>query len=191
MRKFLFSLFLFSSFGVFAQDTIMCEIFKQMPDSIVPYMTANNRLDFIDFINSNMKAEVTNMLGGKSKLSKLTYKYMHLQLNEAASIEMRLLPVKKAVDGSDQIICMIRNYGKDIRDCSMDFYSLKWKRLNPKVYFDYPLGSKMFVAKLDENEPVLTLIPGYQLDTPANEEQETIALPSIKFKWEGRFVNYN
>ena len=33
---------------VSAQDLKMRDVFKQIPDSLVPYLSQNNRLDFID-----------------------------------------------------------------------------------------------------------------------------------------------
>ena len=47
-----------------AQEAKTC--FKNMPDSICPLLSAVNRADFIDFLESKMKAEVTNSFGGKS-----------------------------------------------------------------------------------------------------------------------------
>ncbi|MDO4802243.1 MAG: DUF3256 family protein, partial [Prevotellaceae bacterium] len=44
----------------------MKEVFSEMPDSILPYIIKNRRLDCIDFIENNMKAEVENELSGKS-----------------------------------------------------------------------------------------------------------------------------
>ena len=48
-----------------AQEAKTC--FKNMPDSICPLLSAVNRADFIDFLESKMKAEVTNSFGGKSE----------------------------------------------------------------------------------------------------------------------------
>ncbi len=45
-----------------AQEAKTC--FKNMPDSICPLLSAVNRADFIDFLESKMKAEVTNSFGG-------------------------------------------------------------------------------------------------------------------------------
>ena len=42
-------------------------LFTEMPDAVIPYLTKTNRLDFIDFMDSNMKAEVNNELEGKSR----------------------------------------------------------------------------------------------------------------------------
>ena len=46
------------------------EVFQRMPATMLPYLTENNKLDFIDFIDSGMKAEIRNELGGKSEQSK-------------------------------------------------------------------------------------------------------------------------
>ena len=40
----------------------MREVFQRMPAMMLPYLTENNKLDFIDFIDSGMKAEVRNEL---------------------------------------------------------------------------------------------------------------------------------
>ena len=45
--------------------------FKNMPDSLSPLLTAVNRADCIDFLESKMKAEVTNRFGGKSEMTEL------------------------------------------------------------------------------------------------------------------------
>lgn len=50
-----------------AQEAKTC--FKNMPDSICPLLSAVNRADFIDFLESKMKAEVTNSFGGKSEMT--------------------------------------------------------------------------------------------------------------------------
>ena len=53
-------------------QTPMSQVLKQMPDSLVPYLSENNKLDMIDFLDSKMKAEVHNLLDGKTELITLT-----------------------------------------------------------------------------------------------------------------------
>ena len=38
-------------------------VFVQMPDSILPLLTEVNRADCIDFLDSHMRAQVTNRFG--------------------------------------------------------------------------------------------------------------------------------
>ena len=71
------------------------KLFAEMPDSVIPYLTKNNRLDLIDFMDSNMKAEVTNELGGKSLMTALTDDSLSLRLNDACQIQLMLVADKR------------------------------------------------------------------------------------------------
>jgi len=190
MRKIFFILFLLlpSVFHVWAQQISMRDVLRQMPDSIIPYLTTNSRLDFIDFIDSNMEAEVTNTLGGKSRLQKLTDHYAFLQLSQSSSLSMRLLSVEAPVDSAHQIICMVRNYGQDFHESTVHFYSLKWKKLDPSRYLQLPSNFKVFEASLGETDDVLTMKPVDYMDFPASEEQENITFSLVRFNWKGKYV---
>ena len=37
------------------------DVFAAMPDSVLPTLTRNNRLDMVDFVASGMKAEVSDV----------------------------------------------------------------------------------------------------------------------------------
>ena len=69
---------------------LMSEVFKQMPDSLFPYLTANNRLDMIDFMEAKMKAEVTNALEGTSEMMFLSDDSLSIRMNASLRIDMRL-----------------------------------------------------------------------------------------------------
>lgn len=165
----------------------MRDVFKQMPSTVVPYLNDNSKLDFIDFIDSGMKAEVTNALNGKSVMQQLTDDYLRLSLNEASELTMRLLPVSEQVDSTNQVVCMVRTYGTDIQESVIAFYSVNWRRLPLDDYLSLPKG--MWVATLNENEAELTLTSDNRLDAPVNEEQKVFAEKTIILKWIGKFVN--
>ena len=62
MEKTLFIIgMLLCVFSLHAQD--MKTLFIAMPDSIAPLLTKVNREDCVDFLASNMKAEVKNRFG--------------------------------------------------------------------------------------------------------------------------------
>ena len=62
------SLFAFSGFA-----QTMRQLFVSLPDSVLmPQLTKVNREDCIDFLDSKMKAEVTNRFDGKSTLDTLS-----------------------------------------------------------------------------------------------------------------------
>ena len=107
-------------------------LFTEMPDSIMPYLTKNNRLDFIDFMDSNMKAEVTNLLGGKSLMTALTDDSLSLTMNESCTIDLLLLKTNESVDSTSQVLCLVRSLQveKGEWQSSVEFYTLKWCKLS-------------------------------------------------------------
>ncbi|GEM_PF-1318966 len=130
----------------------MREVFLQMPDSLMPYLTENNRLDFIDFIDSNMKAGVMNSLGGKSEMLALTDDHLLLKVSHSMNVLMRLMPVQEMVDSCNRVVCMITTYGNDIIESKIDIYSVKWRPLEATKYLDLP--REAYQASLADDDPL-------------------------------------
>ena len=114
-----------------AQDLKISEVFKQMPDSLMPYLTANNRLDFIDFMDSNMKAEVNNELEGKSLMTALGDDSLTIRLNDACTVKMLLLPTLEPVDSSRHVIVLVRSLSLEDQVVENDvaYYTVRWRQL--------------------------------------------------------------
>ena len=176
---FIICYLLFSPIG--AQT--MRDVIKQMPDSLVPYLKQNARLDFIDFIDSGMKAEVSNDLGGKSQLAELTDDFASLKLNSASQIQLRLLDVQEPVDDANQIICMVRTFGDTMRESTIEFYSVTWRPLPIESRITLP--PYMHYIMLSSQAPELTVEREISMDIPANEEQKVTDKTLNKYKWSG------
>ena len=112
----------------------MRQLFISMPDSILPTLTTNNRLDMVDFLDARMKAEVTNALDGKSRLTDLQADQLTLDMSEALSIRMMLLDIQQPVDSATQVIAVLRTYrllsDSTATETVPSFYSLKWNPLS-------------------------------------------------------------
>lgn len=161
--------------GTIAQKT-MGEALKSMPDSLMPYMSHNNRLDCIDFCEANMKAEVRNTLDGKSELLQLTGSYASFRMNVASTIDFCLLDAD-----SQQVICMIQTYGTDLRESTISFYTTSWTPLPTEKYL--PVACEGLAASYDAAEQVLTLENNGYLDRVAMEGQKEEEKVQTKLKW--------
>ena len=82
--------FVFAVLPMMAQKPKIADVFKLMPDSLMPYLSKNNRLDMIDFMEAKMKAEVTNMLEGTTVMTALTEDSLSVNMNERLRFDMRL-----------------------------------------------------------------------------------------------------
>ena len=141
MKKNILLMFLcFSALSAFAQN--MKSVFVAMPDSMTPLLTKVNKEDFIDFLDSNMKAEVKNRFDGTAEMKVLTEDYTLVQTSEVGTLEMKLLPV----NDSTKVICMVKTVCAAACDSEIRFYTSDWKEeLNAQAFLSKPEGNDFFV----------------------------------------------
>jgi hypothetical protein len=129
MRFVLFTLCVAFGLTVAAGDSItMRDAFRQMPDSLLPALTQNNRLDFLDFRDAGMKAEVKNRLGGTSVMTALTDDSLSLQMSPALRIDMLLLTLDEPLDSVNQIIVVGETFFADsvYGETTVRYYTIDW-----------------------------------------------------------------
>ena len=161
-RHWLFTgLLLLASLTVRAGELKIQDVFKQMPNSVLPTLSENNRLDMLDFMASKMKAEVTNRLGGKSEMTVLTDTTLTIRMSEALQVEMLLLKPEDAAGADSQIICLIETFGRDSLslDSQVSFFTISWEKLNNppqlSVSDQNTISSKKVLTILKRDEEIL------------------------------------
>lgn len=119
-------------FHAYAQDKSMAELFKMMPDSILPYLSENNRLDMVDFMEAHMKAEVTNLLEGKSEMKALTADSLSIRMSESLKVDMKVVKLNEPIDSCKQVICLTKTYQikENQTESVMVTYSSVWRKLS-------------------------------------------------------------
>lgn len=186
MRTILIALTLFVSCTSMAQTKVR-DLLQTMPDSLAPTLTQNNRLDCIDFKEAGMKAEVRNALGGKSELLTLTSDFADIKLSEGCRMQLCLLDVSQPVDSCQQILCVVSTYGYDIKESTVQFYSLRWRPLPLSRYVLQPSllqSASPVIATLSPQPATLTVQPSGYLERPAIENQKVIETFPTNLKWE-------
>ena len=68
MKRLLFSFLLLLSAAWASAQTDINVVFVSMPDSLLPLLTRNDRLDLLDYHKAGMEARVTNQMGGTTTL---------------------------------------------------------------------------------------------------------------------------
>lgn len=129
MKRLIFTLCLFAVLAVASAQEART-LFIQMPDSILPLLTPVNRADCVDFLDSQMRAVVTNRLGGKSEMTALTPDYLRLQMTTKSIWQMRLFPLTD----STKVVCTISTVYGPAPDCTIRFYDTQWHAL-PAVHY--------------------------------------------------------
>ncbi len=108
-----------------ARAQLAKDVFNAMPDSMSLLLTSVNRADFIDFLESKMKARVTNRFDGKSEMTVLTPDYIHIRMTPQSTWEMKLLPLAD----STKVVCAVSTACAPACDSRIRFYTTDWKEL--------------------------------------------------------------
>ena len=209
MRRYLsFFALLFCFLSVFGQD--MKTVFVAMPDSLTPLLTKVNKEDCIDFLASNMKAEVKNRFDKPAEMKVLTEDYMQLQMTENSTLEMKLLPLNDSV----KVVCMVKTVCASACDSNIHFYSSDWKeelssadflqKPSQDAFFlqadpaseEYVLARKtadvnLMKAVLSKEDATLTFIyttPDYMNKETREKLEPNLRKEPVVLKWqEGKF----
>lgn len=107
------------------------DVFRHMPDSILPYLSENNRLDMLDFMESHMRARVQNQLDGYSEMLSMSDDSLTIQMSSAMCLTLRLLPSADEIDGARQFICLERTVSSSEtrKQQNRTYYSVLWRKL--------------------------------------------------------------
>ena len=183
--------------GISASAQDMKSVFIAMPDSITPLLTKVNKEDFVDFLDSNMKAEVKNRFDGTAEMKVLTEDYTLVQTSEIGTLEMKLLPV----NDSTKVICMVKTVCASACDSDVRFYTSDWsKELDAASLLQRPSADVFFLpndtlseegvlirkkadmhlmkASLSKDTPTLTFI--YTTPDYLNQEDKEKLLPRLR-----------
>ena len=133
--------------------TTVGDVFATMPDSLMPYLSKNNRLDLIDFAKAGMKSEVNNAFDGSTELLKLTDNYMKLQLNSQTTVEMRLIKADSLLaDSADYVLYVVKTCRtSDAGHSEVRKFTSKWMPLSLSLSLKDRVGD-MMMRKQDTTE---------------------------------------
>lgn len=210
MKRYFMLLPLLLCFVALSAQTSMREIWLSMPDSMIPYLNKNLRLEHVELLEMKVESKVRNLLGGEGKMDSLTSDYMQIHLNGAADMQLRLLPKNDSL----QMICMVKTVRAQQPESEIRFFDLNWNPIND--LFGLPLAEKsdsiiasfflpndtismervqemqrsinpvMFNASLLPDAPELILQLSPSLKTVKEAADVKAVLRQKKYKWDGK-----
>ena len=109
-------------------------LFVDMPDSVIPTLTRSERLDFLDYMDSGMKAVVKNRLGGESEMTSLSDRMLSIKTSRSGRVDIVLF---KRNNGTD-LVCLIRTVVTRFEDSRLEFYNEDWTPVNGRDLIALP-----------------------------------------------------
>ena len=129
MKKLIISLFFpLAALSVQAQEART--LFVNMPDSLCPLLSAVNRADCIDFLDSKMRAVVTNTLQ-LLVITREDGKLFLTVVDTDTGQALRRLPLP---GDTARVICAVSTVSAPVADSRIHFYTTDWRELPAEAY---------------------------------------------------------
>jgi len=130
------------------------EAFADAPKTLFPLLERNTRLDMIDYFKSGSATASTNRLNGKSRLTALTPEKADIEMTDASSYSVFILPAS-----NDTVIGLISTVATPTPDSRLNLFSRNWTDITAKS-FKAPVIDDWYTPEGKGHEgEVETLIP--------------------------------
>ena len=126
MKKILIIIcFLTCWLGVSAQS--LREVWIEMPDSILPYLSKSQRTELADYVEMKAEPAVLSTFGDSVRIERMTNNYLLLKANEATRLEIKLL--------DNNTLALVQTWMAPAAESKLSLFNLQWQ---PKeVVVDY------------------------------------------------------
>lgn len=212
MKKFV--VFLMAvALSTFSYGKSLRDMWVSIPDSLIPTLDKNLRIECLDLLDMGVKPEVKNLLGTDCMLDTLTADYLLLKTSKAAVVQMKLLPLS----AGDSLLCVVKAFSAPERESEVRFFNQQWKEVDARQLFDHDLYSLdcytkakpdtmseenyhellsliepvMLDAELAQGENVMTFRLSLPLVSNEQKRQLNALLVQRKFKWDGKIFKEN
>jgi hypothetical protein len=187
--------------GMLAQTTAG-DMFVNAPNSIMPLLQRNTRLDMIDYFKSSLPNTSANIMQGRAKITALSSSNVEFDMSDASSYQLSLLPA-----GKDTIAVLIETLRTPIPDSHIRFFSRRWEKMNrtcmdePKLKDWLTIAGKTHQDSLERVLPFILVAYHYDATTQIltltqqmasyfrSEEYSGIAnmlKPRLMYRWNGK-----
>lgn len=109
----------------------MRDLWISIPERLAPVLTTNNRLDMIDFAESDMEAKVRNRLEGQSVLDTLTANYLRCTLTSHTDLQARFFP--DSANDSTGVVALVNTSRTPSGVSTVLLYNTDWSPTGTSV----------------------------------------------------------
>ena len=118
MKKILIIIcFLTCWLGISAQS--LREVWIEMPDSILPYLSKSQRTELADYVEMKAEPAVLSTFGDSVRIERMTNNYLLLKANEATRLEIKLL--------DNNTLALVQTWMAPAAESKLSLFNLQWQ----------------------------------------------------------------
>ena len=95
------------------------EVWIEMPDSILPYLSKSQRTELADYVEMKAEPVVLSTFGDSVRIERMTNNYLLLKANEATRLEIKLL--------DNNTLALVQTWMAPAAESKLSLFNLQWQ----------------------------------------------------------------
>ena len=95
------------------------EVWIEMPDSILPYLSKSQRTELADYVEMKAEPAVLSTFGDSVRIERMTNNYLLLKANDATRLEIKLL--------DNNTLALVQTWMAPAAESKLSLFNLQWQ----------------------------------------------------------------
>lgn len=95
------------------------EVWVEMPDSILPYLSKSQRTELADYVDMKADPAVLNSFGDSVRIERMTNNYLLVKANEVTRLEIKLL--------DNNTLALVQTWMAPAAESKLSLFNLQWQ----------------------------------------------------------------
>ena len=95
------------------------EVWVEMPDSILPYLSKSQRTELADYVDMKADPAVLNSFGDSVRIERMTNNYLLVKANEVTRLEIKLL--------DNNTMASVQTWMAPVAESKLSLFNLQWQ----------------------------------------------------------------
>ena len=95
------------------------EVWIEMPDSILPYLSKSQRTELADYVEMKAEPVVLNVFGDSVRIERMTNNYLLVKASEVTLLEIKLL--------DNNTLALVQTWKAPAAESKLNLFDLQWQ----------------------------------------------------------------
>ena len=95
------------------------EVWIEMPDSILPYLSKSQRTELVDYVDMKADPAVLNAFGDSVRIERMTNNYLLVKASKVTRLEIKLL--------DNNTLALVQTWMAPVAESKLSLFNLQWQ----------------------------------------------------------------
>ena len=95
------------------------EVWIEMPDSVLPYLSKSQRIELADYVDMKADPAVLNAFGDSVRIERMTNNYLLVKASKVTRLEIKLL--------DNNTLALVQTWKAPVAESKLSLFNLQWQ----------------------------------------------------------------